>query len=546
MWLNFTCHTMNFKRTILYLFFIVLFFMLSLSLLSCGDNTPLDLFKSGFVDEASFQSRSSQRFQPINERDSTFISRNLKDIPFNVNYTYQLHKHLPIWIDKKGLKKGTKEILNRIAQLEDEGIHITDEKNQIANLLRKLENEQGIDVDTLLDWDRTLTGFYLTAARELLLGRDFDHVDDQWFVENDSFFFAPHYLAGWDSDSFPSFDTFRSDIPEYTMILEEIAFWKALTQDQQYISVKNNFKTDSSLMFLIDKECRGYDDDADTLPANPGKIAAYQEFFGLKKSGKLDEFTTLMLQTKPEEHIRTLQVNLNRLRRLPRDLGPHYVWVNIPLMELGYFRDKKQRFHSRVIVGKKARPTPSISSPMTNIVFNPPWGVPPTILKNDVGPGVARRGGSYLAGKGLRAYDARGRDVTHLVNGSNYRKYTISQPPGARNALGEIKFNMPNREAIYIHDTPNRGQFASNYRALSSGCVRAENPRQLAELILGTDSFSLNNIDQIISTRRTRSKNLDQKIPVYIIYLTVAPNTKGPGIRYLPDIYGRDKKMLKS
>jgi murein L,D-transpeptidase YcbB/YkuD len=182
---------------------------------------------------------------------------------------------------------------------------------------------------------------------------------------------------------------------------------------------------------------------------------------------------------------------------------------------------------------------------MANVVFNPPWGVPPTILKNDIGPGVGRSGSAYLARKGLRAFDSKGRDVTGSVNGSNYKRFSYRQPPGAHNSLGEVKFNLPNRWDIYLHDTPHRENFTNRLRALSSGCVRVQNPKVLAEAILEDRNFTPEKIDSIIETRRTRFEQLKRNLPVYIVYVTVATDSTGNLLRYLNDVYGRDEKLKK-
>lgn len=536
--------------------FSFLLFFGSIALSSCnengGGNAGFSLFKGDYLDVEAFQAKMIGNYTTATTFDSTFRVLKNKDIATSVNYAYQLHDNQPFWMDDNGVAAYADQLLSQLTVLQVEGVGDKSQISEATDIVNFLKAEKSIPLDTLIAMDQALTHIYMAAANELLMGTDFNKIDNQWFVENDSIFYGPEALvqAVKNKEAVISFDTFRSNIKEYTLIHTEIKHLKTIADDASLLSLKSGVHAgmnDSVLQILITKETKDFEADvADSIQGTAALIHTYQQFYNLKTTGKLDEATLLQLKKKPAEYISKLEVNLNRLRRLPRELGTQYVWVNIPLMELEYMKASNVLFHSRVIVGKPARATPSISSPMTNVVFNPPWGVPPTILKNDVGPGVARAGGGYLARKGLRAYDNRGRDVTSQVNGSNYKKYFISQPPGAGNALGEVKFNMPNKEAIYIHDTPHRGNFGNANRALSSGCVRTENPKQFAEIILGTDSFSLTSIDKIISTRRTRSKVLDEKIPVYIIYLTVAPTKNGKGIRYLNDIYGRDKKMMEA
>ncbi len=185
---------------------------------------------------------------------------------------------------------------------------------------------------------------------------------------------------------------------------------------------------------------------------------------------------------------------------------------------------------------------------MANVVFSPPWGVPPTILKNDVLPGIAKRGGAYLARKGLKAYNRQGKMVSAgLVTAKNYRSFNFRQPPGARNALGEVKFNLPNKWDIYLHDTPHREDFAKRFRARSSGCVRVAHPREFAEFILKDiegRNFDQQIIDSIIQTRQTRFEQLSKKIPVHIIYLTAFEDSTSTHIRLLTDVYHRDARLI--
>jgi len=241
---------------------------------------------------------------------------------------------------------------------------------------------------------------------------------------------------------------------------------------------------------------------------------------------------------------------MERLRWLPNKFEDQYVIVNIPLMELFYRKAGDDAFHMRVVVGKPARQTPVLNANMANVVFSPNWSVPPTILKNDVLPGLTRRGGGYLARKGLSAFDRHGHKVNAgAINSKNYKNYTYKQPPGARNALGEVKFNLPNRWDIYLHDTPHRGDFVKRYRAKSSGCVRVEKPRQFAEFILKDiegRNFDSSIIDSIIHTRKTRFEILKNKIPVHIVYLTAFEDSTGQHLHFIPDIYGRDARLIQA
>lgn len=170
-----------------------------------------------------------------------------------------------------------------------------------------------------------------------------------------------------------------------------------------------------------------------------------------------------------------LALNAQRLRIIPN--FNNGIFVNIPSYQLHYFRDGKPILQSKVIVGRQDRRTPVMYSKLSNVVVNPPWNVPPTILSKDIIPKLAQNP-SIAEARSYEILDGSGNEVSpYSVNWSKYLNtknipYRIRQKAGDDSALGRYKFNMPSSEAIYLHDTPNRGLFAKTDRALSSGCVR--------------------------------------------------------------------------
>lgn len=519
-------------------------------LYSCGGGKQtgggLGIFSGDFVNEEAFATAISNRLKPVDTKDSAFQANLLKDIELNTAYAYQLSGNKAIWFDEDGLKKSAVDFSTQIKELAAEGIGEQYDVKRLDHILKQA-NAENIATDTLVNWDIALTQMYLTAAKDLLLGnKEVKVKDEQWFAANDSSFNGAAILAkvmGTES-KFPSFDSFRPEHKYYKQMRAEAGEWQLLAKDSAYNALRQQWKSSQTPLLaaqIIKKEMPGVtfatDDSTDEQAA---AIKSYQYYRQLKPRGKLDTATLALLNLQPATYIDKLQLNMERVRRLPRQIGNEYVWVNIPLMELDYMRDDVNKFHSRVVVGKVSRQTPSLVAKMTNIVFNPPWGVPPTILKNDVGPGVSRSGSGYLARKGLRAYDSKGNDVTGSVNGANYKRFSYRQPPGAHNSLGEVKFNLPNKWDIYIHDTPHRENFGSRMRALSSGCVRVQNPKDFAEIILEDSKYNRSKIDSVIETRKTKHEKLDRNVEVYIVYMTVAPDSTGTRMRYLNDVYKRD------
>ncbi|PSK90752.1 L,D-transpeptidase family protein [Taibaiella chishuiensis] len=530
---------------------------LSLCLLSCSSGTGkkgglATFFEDDPVSIEDFKTAMAPVTAQIDPSDSLFRKQLLRDVDLNVKYAYRLSGNEPIWFESKGIKSSTAGLVQALAALSREGLdttryHLADIRRILAEAGR--DQKGALPVDSVVRWDKALTAAYLTAARDLLMGKeDIRKADDQWFAANDTAFNGARYLveASKNKQQLPALDTFRPLLKSYNQMIAAMEQWQQLKQDSLYLRLKAGVRLgvqDSSLQAVIGKELPGIMMATGDSGATANAIATYQYYHQLRITGKNDSATYKKLRTDPDAYVQSLQMNMDRLRALPREIGAEHVWVTIPLMEVDYYRDNDLKWHSRVVVGKKARQTPTLWAPMANVVFNPPWGVPPTILKNDVGPGVSRAGAGYLARKGLRAFDAKGRDVTEMVNGENYKRFSYRQPPGAHNSLGEIKFNLPNKWDIYLHDTPHRGDFGLRSRALSSGCVRVQNPKDFAEVLLSDRGYGRGRIDSVIETRKTKLEPIKRPLPVYIVYLTVAPDSTGTGLRYLDDVYGRDIAM---
>ena len=203
---------------------------------------------------------------------------------------------------------------------------------------------------------------------------------------------------------------------------------------------------------------------------------------------------------------------------MPHDLGPTYVMVNIPDYTLKVVQDGKTVWSTKIVVGKPgSHATPLLTETMKYITVNPTWNVPPSIIRNEYLPALARDPGA-LARIGLQ--------VGHNADGS----IRIFQPPGERNALGRIRFNFPNRFLVYQHDTPDKNLFAQATRAYSHGCMRVQNPDQYAEVLLGVtqpeEHYTAAKIRSMYG-HGERTITFKHPIPVYITYQTAFADDAG-------------------
>ena len=247
------------------------------------------------------------------------------------------------------------------------------------------------------------------------------------------------------------------------------------------------------------------------------------------------------------QRIEKIRVNLERGRWLLHDLAPTFVLVNVAGFEVYYLRDGKLAWSTRAVVGKPFRETPIFRATMTYLVLNPTWTVPPGILAKDILP-AQRRDRSTLAKKGLEVIDHAGLPVPESsidwahATPRNFR-YMLRQAPGPQNALGRVKFMFPNEHSVYLHDTPSKALFDESERAFSSGCIRIENPLELAALLLeGQEGWDRPALDRAVEAGTTQSVTLAKPVPVLITYWTAWVDRSG-ALQLRPDIYGRDAKV---
>ena len=243
----------------------------------------------------------------------------------------------------------------------------------------------------------------------------------------------------------------------------------------------------------------------------------------------------MLAKAKDPRQIAMIRANMDRWRWLGRDLGLQYLMINVPEQMLRLTVNNKIIHSYRAIVGRPGKTaTPQLAEQVKNVVFNPTWTVPQSIV---VGEGL---------GKKLIASPAKAKREGYVATEGADGMITVVQQPGANNSLGRVKLDMPNEHAIYIHDTPNHALFALPARALSHGCIRAEHATELAMTmaILGADLPPETAIEYNLSGKYTKVPMI-KPFPVYVTYFTVARDVNGL-MRSFPDLYGRDPAVIAS
>lgn len=283
-------------------------------------------------------------------------------------------------------------------------------------------------------------------------------------------------------------------------------------------------------------------------------ISKYQKDKKLNPDGKISKALIKYLNNTDNEKLKRLLVSVDKYKEFPDSMPQRYIWVNLPSFYLKVIEYDTTTLKSKIVCGKPSTPTPQITSTISDMVIYPTWTVPVSIIKKEMLPGL-KKNSAYLEKKGLKLYDKNGAQVdAATINWAKYSNgipYKIKQGSGDKNALGVMKFNFLNPYDVYLHDTNQRYFFNNSMRALSHGCVRVQNWKELAFFIAQTDSANLSSADSLTynkdSINNWLSKKLRHKIevknniPLFIRYISCEAND-GKLVFY-EDIYDEDKKL---
>lgn len=274
-------------------------------------------------------------------------------------------------------------------------------------------------------------------------------------------------------------------------------------------------------------------------------IKAVQQKAGMKGDGVIGPRTVATLAgTSKADKLLKVEVALEELRWLPSDLGSPRVFINQPAFTASYIDNGEEKLKTRVVVGRTTNQTSFFYDQIKQVDFHPYWGVPQSIIVNEMLPRL-RNDPGYLDRSGYEVTDSRGKRIpSSAVNWGAYGAnipYSVRQQPSEANALGELKILFPNKHAIYMHDTPQKSFFQRDMRALSHGCVRLQDPRGMAAAVLGTS------VDYIAEKLKHghSTENVTRTIPVYVAYFTAWPDLSGK-VEYFGDVYDRDSRLKQA
>jgi murein L,D-transpeptidase YcbB/YkuD len=434
---------------------------------------------------------------------------------------YEQRAGVPAWVTDTP----TERAAHAIAVLQSAPAHgLVPDDYQAADLagrhdaLKTLAKDAPNRAEALADFDGRLTAALITFGHDVAVGR------------------SKPPTRGWQA---------RRTLPDLATTLNaaahgDIATWVPLIQPRhpEYEALRQ------ALMDLRAREHQG----AARPPSNADEIRVFQEHHALPATGTLDAITRAAMAVPLADRVHQVEVNLERWRWMPDDLGVKHLLVNIPYFHLQARENGTIVKDIRVVVGKPGHETPIFSDEVETVVFSPYWNIPDTIAEGETAPAQVKDP-RYLARNNIevhRAGDSGGRPVDPgSVNWDDpeaVHDLQFRQRPGPGNALGHVKFLFPNSHNVYLHDTPADQLFARPGRAFSHGCVRVEEPEVLAQYLLRADpEWNLPRIRAAMQAGVEKHVRLTEKVPVHIVYFTAWVDDR-KGLHFQPDVYGYDKK----
>lgn len=289
------------------------------------------------------------------------------------------------------------------------------------------------------------------------------------------------------------------------------------------------------------------------LPANAGGSSTFDSFLdsavkrfqqrhGMVADGVIGNYTLAALNVSAQERLTQLETNLVRLRSMSGFLGNRYVMVNIPAAEIEAVEGDRVALRHKAIVGKIDRQTPILSSKVHEVILNPYWTSPKSIIRKDIIP-LMRKDPTYLTRNKIRLFDNAGLEVApETVDWSTEEAVNLRfrQDPGKINAMSSTKINFHNPHAVYLHDTPQQSLFGQFLRFESSGCVRVHNIRELSTWLLEANTdWDRTRMERVIASRENTPIPLVEPVPIYMVYIS-AWSTGDRSVHFRDDIYTRD------
>lgn len=467
----------------------------------------------------------------------------------------------PLWVDERGPRPRARQLRTVLERAEDEGL--APARYALAGIEARWQASEPAELGCL---DLLLTAAFARYGRDVATGRVAPgEADRSWHIRPAAFDPVGLLRASpGDADVSKHLETLapahglyrrlRTALARYRRLAERGGWDTALSgptlglgdESDRVPALRERFRREGDLDPDASSSNRRYD------AVLADAVRRFQRRHGLEVDGVVGPQTLAALDTPVAERVAQLRRAMERLRWMPRDLGPHYVLVNTAGFELAVIEDDRTVLGMRVIVGTLDQGTPSFTATLRSLVINPYWNVPSRIVRDKLLP-RERQSPGYLAARGFRVFDAgdgewREPDAQALSRAQRVepgRVPRLRQEPGPGNLMGRLSFVFPNPFDVFLHDTPDRSLFERVVRACSEGCVRIEHAMTLAlHALRRTPEWTEERIQQEIDALRHRVLTLPEPMPVYVIYLPCWVDDEGIA-HFRPDHYRREQALAR-
>ena len=488
-----------------------------------------------------------------------------KDLWKQVRAFYERREQQPAWVNGTVPRREMGDLIKALRAADDEGLDPDLYGTSLLEAWREEASEgfvleRGFEPVQAGRLDVWLTYLYLRYASDLASGvGDLAHADRTWRIRPDPFDAGAHLDAALEQRRIAdSLLELRPENPQYDALRRALADHRARAAAGGWPAIPAGLGVrpgvSSTGVTTLASRLEASGDYKGRLPRDLDEPMAFDEALqdavkrfqrrhGLADDGIVGRATIAQLNVPIEQRIQQIALNLERWRWLPRKFGDRFILINIPEFQLEVWDGQRVPLAMRVVVGRPDTPTPVFNDEMSHLVFSPFWNVPPAIAEGETLPAFVQDP-DFLARNNMEVVDANGNPIdASEIDLEDPTTYRFRQRPGRQNSLGLVKFMFPNEYHVYLHDTPSNSLFERVHRSFSHGCVRVEQPVQLAEYLLRDQSgWTRERIEDAMHGGEERTVKLTDPVPVFLGYWTARVPADG-ALQFRRDIYGIDRRQ---